>query len=71
MKSVATSRFWRAFAELSPKEQRRAQKQYGLWRRDSNHPSLHFKKVGVWWSARVDDDCRAVGYLKDDTIYWV
>ena len=71
MKSVATSRFWREFATLPARMQRQARKQYLLWQRDPGHPSLHFNMVGVWWSARGDDDFRAVGYRKGDTIYWV
>jgi len=31
---------------------------------------LRFKKVGNYWSARVNDDFRAVGILDGDTVIW-
>ena len=70
MNSVATSRFWKAFEKLPEAIQRRARQRYLRWKRDPADPTLYFKKVGVWWSARVDEQHRAVGYLKGDTIYW-
>jgi len=34
------------------------------------HPSLQFKKIGPFWSARVTDDYRALAVLRDGTFYW-
>jgi hypothetical protein len=58
------------FAALPPEVQRRTRKAYGLWRENPRHPSLHFKKVGKVWSARVDDNFRVLAQVKGDTTYW-
>ncbi|BAU11796.1 hypothetical protein LEP3755_22990 [Leptolyngbya sp. NIES-3755] len=61
MKSFATADFWQAYAELSPDMKIQARKAYKLWKEDSLHPSLHFKKVGKkLWSARVSGAYRAL-----------
>jgi hypothetical protein len=41
-----------------------------LWLADHWHPSLRFKKVGTYWSVRVDDNYRALGIERDGTILW-
>jgi len=50
--------------------QRLADRNYQLWLHDSTHPSLHFKKVGRFWSARVGLHYRALGVEADDTLVW-
>lgn len=45
MKSLATPRFWVAYAELPPEIQDAARKAYRLFREDPKHSSLRFKKV--------------------------
>ena len=70
MKSSATSRFWKTYSGLPPAIQQIARKQYRLWMLDPRHPSLQFKKVGPFWSARVTDDYRSLALLKDGTYFW-
>lgn len=68
MKSFATADFWRAYDELSPDMKAQARKAYKLWKENSLHPSLHFKKVGKkLWSARVSGGYRALD-LKETII---
>jgi hypothetical protein len=50
--------------------QERARKQYRLWQADHWHPSLHFKRVGPYWSARVDKGHRALGLEQEGRVYW-
>ena len=59
MKSSTTPSFRRRFLELPPEIRRLARKNFKLWRQDPRHPSLHFKRVGDFWSARVGRDYRA------------
>lgn len=47
-------------AELPKEKQLKATRAYNLLRDNPRHPSLHFKKVGLYWSARVDDSVRVV-----------
>ena len=71
MKSFATPRFWKLYALLPSAVQRKADKAYALWLNDPGHPSLHFKKVGRFWSVRVDDNHRAIAEVRGDTAYWL
>jgi len=47
-----------------------AHKNFRLWRDNPRHPSLHFKKVGSYWSVRVGRDFRALATLEGDTFSW-
>jgi hypothetical protein len=67
---LASARFW-ALYELLPAEiQATADKNYVLPKADPCHPSLHFKKVGPLWSARVRDLYRVPGRDVEDGILW-
>lgn len=70
MNSSVTRSFRQWFERLPADVQTQARKQFRLWRRDHGHPSLHFKKVGDYWSARVDRNHRVLGLEKDGRIYW-
>jgi len=70
MKSLATAEFWGHFAALPTGVQQTARKAYRLWVRDPRHSSLRFKKVGRVWAVRVSRGYRALGLLKEDTVYW-
>jgi hypothetical protein len=53
-----------------------ARKNYDLWRRDHNYPSLDFKKLkgggGNRFSVRIGDHHRAIGQsVGRDTVEWV
>jgi Txe/YoeB family toxin of Txe-Axe toxin-antitoxin module len=70
MKSRAIASFWDDYNRLPDEIQKLAVKQYKLWLTDLHHPSLRFKKVGPYWSARITDDYRAVGIMDEDAIVW-
>tara|TARA_A100001037_G_scaffold303448_1_gene337485 strand:- start:645 stop:899 length:255 start_codon:yes stop_codon:yes gene_type:complete len=70
MKSRAVKSFWKQYRSLSADLQARAVKQYRLWLANPDHPSLQFKKVGPYWSARVSENYRAVGVMDGDTVVW-
>lgn len=74
MKSRATRRFWQAFENLPLHAQTLAEKNYGLWKQNHQHPSLHFKKLKGdenRFSVRISDHYRAIGQTVGDTIEWV
>ena len=74
MKSKATRRFWQAYANLPIHAQMLANKTYELWRRNHQHPSLHFKKLkggDTRFSVRIGDHYRAIGRLVGNTVEWV
>ena len=67
----ATSRFWTCFANLSEDVQNVARKNYALLKDNPQHPSLRFKKVGTFWSARVGLTHRALAVEDEDGFIWV
>ena len=70
MKSKAVKSFWNQYRALPADIQQAARKQYRLWIQDPHHASVQFKKVGVYWSARVTSSYRAVGIMDGDTVVW-
>lgn len=56
----ATVRFWSLFERLPASAQKTARKNFELLKSDSAYPSLHFKKVGNLWSARIGSNYRAL-----------
>jgi hypothetical protein len=70
MRHHATSAFWDCYKRLPAAIQQIADKNYELLQRDLNHPSLHFKKVGIYRSVRVGIAYRALGIEDGDTVVW-
>lgn len=70
MNSSTTRDFWLAYAQLPLKIQEKARQTYRVWKANPRHPSLHFKKVGDYWSVRVTEEYRALGRLHQGTLYW-
>jgi hypothetical protein len=62
--------FWACYRKLPQDIQRRADAAYALLRDNPRHPSLHFKKVGTLWSARVTLDYRALAVEAVDGYIW-
>jgi hypothetical protein len=66
----ASPRFWQAYDALPAEVQRLADENYELLKRDPRHPSLHFKKVGRFWSVRVGLHYRALAVQQDSDLVW-
>jgi len=47
-----------------------ANKQFALFEESPNHPSLHFKSAGPYWSVRVSRGYRAVARRGDNDLFW-
>jgi len=62
--------FWRRFAELPPELQALARANYELLKSNPRHPSLQFKRVGPYWSARVGSSHRVLGAVSSTGIVW-
>jgi len=65
-----TKRFWKCYESLPSTIQQLSDQNYELLKADSSHPSLHFKKVGKYWSVRVGKNYRAVGLEAEKGIVW-
>jgi hypothetical protein len=48
-----------------------ADRNFELLKADSRHPSLHFKKVGRFWSVRIGAYSRALAVDVDEGLYWI
>lgn len=75
MEQRATEGFWGAYEQLPTEIQNRADKQFQALKRNPQHPSLQFKKVGVSrgqevWSARITLNYRALALKRDDGFLW-
>ncbi|MDP8963411.1 MAG: hypothetical protein M3O33_05375 [Cyanobacteriota bacterium] len=65
-----TRRFWECYDALPETVQQTADQGYELLKIDPSHPSLHFKKVGKYWSVRVGQSYRALGVEVEKGILW-
>jgi hypothetical protein len=71
MKHRATPRFWACYDRLPEEIQQLADRCYQLLLQDPRHPSLHFKRVGQFWSVRVGLYYRALAIEEDSVPVWV
>jgi hypothetical protein len=71
MKHRASPRFWRHYRALSDELQQLADRGYQMLLQDPRHPSLHYKRIGRLWSARVGLHHRALAVERGDEIVWV
>jgi hypothetical protein len=70
VKHFASSRFWSSYDCLTEEARALADKQFELLKSNRAHPSLHFKKVGPYWSARVNLQIRALAAEDGDDLVW-
>ena len=70
MKSSTKKSFRSRLAALPATVRVLAYKNFRLWLRDPHHPSLRFKPVGRFWSARVGSDFRALAIMDGDCVEW-
>lgn len=70
MRHFASPDFWTAYDKLPSAVRDLADKNFALLKTDPKHPSLHFKKVGRFWSARVGLYHRALAVEADDGLVW-
>ena len=70
MKHVTSAKFWALYESMPAEIRAAADKQFALLKSDPRHPSLHFKKVGSLWSARVGNQYRVLGKDIEDGVIW-
>ena len=66
----AAPSFWRAYHQLPEHVRALADKQFQLLKTNPQHPSLHFKRVGRFHSARVGAHYRTLAVDAPDGILW-
>jgi hypothetical protein len=70
MKHFASPDFWAAYRKLPEAVRNLADKNFVLLKSEPRHPSLHFKKAGKLWSARVGRQYRALATEVDGDLVW-
>jgi hypothetical protein len=70
VKHRASIKFWQFRAQLPADIQRLADENFKLLKTNPRHPSLHFKKVGRFWSVRVGIHYRAVAVENQNDVIW-
>jgi hypothetical protein len=65
-----TSKFWKCYHQLPKKTQALADENFKLLKADPFHPSLHFKKLGSFWSVRAGLHYRALGVRDGENMIW-
>lgn len=70
MKSSKTTSFRSRFEALSLATRALVRKNFQLWLRDSRPPSIQFKKVGRYLSARVGNDFPARAIMTGKRVDW-
>jgi len=66
----ASPEFWQSYRSLPSGIQRLADRCFEHLVRDPRHPSLHFKKIGRFYSARVGIHHRALGVEISGGVLW-
>ena len=70
MRHFASTRFWALYSALPGEIHALADKNYALLKTNPRHPSLHFKRIGRFWSVRVGEHYRALGVDVEGGICW-
>ncbi len=70
MKHLASPSFWEKYEKLPDEVRDLADRSFDLLKTNSQHPSLHLKKVGKYWSVRVGRRYRALGVEVEGGLLW-
>ena len=70
MKHFANPSFWVCYEQLPPSIQDLADKNFELLKTNPRHPSLHLKKVGKYWSARIGRKYRTIAIEISAGLIW-
>jgi hypothetical protein len=70
MRHIASPSFWECYSRLPEAVQRLADKNFELMKADAQHPSLHLKNVGTYWSVRIGARYRALAVQLETGLLW-
>jgi len=70
MRHFTSPSFWECYGDLPSSIQELADRNFELLKVNPNYPSLHLKKVGEYWSARVGRKYRAVAVEIEEGLLW-
>lgn len=70
MRHFASQEFWEKYRKLQDPVRELADKNFELLKSDPRHPSLRFKKIGRFFSARVGLSHRVLGIEVEGGVLW-
>ena len=70
MRHFASAGFWESYQRLPENVRLLADKNYALLKQNPQHPSLHLKKVGRFWSVRIGTRYRALAVEVEGGLLW-
>ena len=70
MKHFTSPSFWTCYDQLPRNVQNLADKNFELLKKNTYHPSLHTKKVGKYWSARIGRKFRTIAVEVEKGLLW-
>jgi hypothetical protein len=70
LKHHASSDFWVCYRALPTETRDLSDRAFERLKNDPRHPSLHFKRVGRYWSARVGARHRALAVEIEGACLW-
>jgi len=70
MRHFASPAFWQTYEKLPEHVRDLANKNYALLKENPQHPSLHLKKIGRFWSVRIGLRHRALAMEVEDGLLW-
>jgi hypothetical protein len=70
VRHLADDDFWKAYDTPPAHIRKQADQSFTLLKQDPCHPSLHFKKVGRRWLARVGRGYRALALEIEGGLLW-
>ncbi len=70
MRHYTSPSFWECYDNLPSNIRELADKNYELLKQNSDHPSLHFKKIQNYFSVRVGIKHRALGIEINENVLW-
>ncbi|MGH9895576.1 MAG: hypothetical protein ACREA0_27050 [bacterium] len=73
MNHYASPQFWFHYHQLPDDIRQLADKNFSLLKADPRHPSVHLKKIGKLWSARVGLRYRALAKERKEGLmsFWI
>lgn len=71
MKHLAANSFWKCYNALPDGVRKLADESHRLLESNPQHPSLHLKKAGRFWSVRVGLHYRALAVENDAGLIWI
>jgi mRNA-degrading endonuclease RelE of RelBE toxin-antitoxin system len=70
VRHAASSRFWACYHSLPDNIRKLSDERFRLIKSNPQHPSLHLKKTGNFWSVRIGLHYRALAVSIEDGMLW-